>query len=79
MLNISTEWTRNNGPEQPGLPYGLHLSAEDCVGDNSADCTLVIDGKALESSGEYRTTFQTLVKTAVSLYFTWMLKKLFLI
>ncbi|MDP3298128.1 MAG: Ig-like domain-containing protein [Thermodesulfovibrionia bacterium] len=52
-LTISTSWAKDNGAEQSGLPNGLSLNTESCIGNLGVTCSYVLTGKASVSAGEY--------------------------
>ena len=58
---ITTEWTKDGGTAQAGLPAGLSLSAANCVaGAPPVSCTWAVTGNIQEGPGAYDVTVSLL-------------------
>lgn len=56
-LGVSTEWTKDGGAANSGLPDGVTLTAGSCTpGSPLTTCTWVLGGTALMERGEYLVT-----------------------
>jgi len=52
-LSVSTAWTKDGGASQVGLPIGLSLNVNDCVGTDPISCLHTLHGVANATAGTY--------------------------
>jgi len=58
-LGVSTEWTKDGGAANSGLPAGVTLTAGSCTpGSPLTTCTWLLGGTALMERGEYLVTLR---------------------
>ncbi len=55
-LAVSSSWSKDGGAVNSGLPSGLTLNTDTCVGAGSVSCAKILDGAIQEPAGSYEIT-----------------------